>query len=138
MNYNLQKNLAHFGTILYRFSFIGLFCVLGLLVSEILVLLIFLLLILIAMATLFILFLDEGFRNLFNVTSSFGEVIAEAGKYLPVVVAISLSLLVVGSLCLLPDYKNKSSRTRLIISLFMAILLTILLIGGLNGGVFNA
>ena len=138
MNYNLQKNLAHFGTILYRFSFLGVFCVLGLLVSEIFVLLILLLLLMIAMATLFTLFLDEGFRNMFDVTNSFGQVISEAGKYLPVVVAISLTLLVVGCLCLLPDYKNKTTKSRLIISLFLAILLIIMLIIGLNGGGSNA
>ena len=138
MNYNLQKNLAHLGTILYRFSFIGLFCVLGLVVSEILVVLITLLLLMVAMATLFTLFLDEGFRNMFDVTNSFGQFFSEAGKYLPVVVAISLTLLVLGCLCLLPDYKNKATRSRLIISLFMAVILTILLIIGLNGGGSNA
>ena len=138
MTYTLRKNLAHFGTILYRFSFIGLLCVFGLLVSEVLVVLIMLFLLMIAMATLFIAFLDEGFRNAFNVYGSFGEIIAEAGKYLPAVVAISLTLLVIGSLCLLPDYKNKATRTRLIISLIMAIMFIIILIIALNGGGSNA
>ncbi|MDE5546569.1 MAG: hypothetical protein K2I88_03810 [Anaeroplasmataceae bacterium] len=138
MSYNLQKNLAHLGTILYRFSFFGLLCLLGLLISEIFVVLILLILVMIAFLTLFTLFFDEGFRNLFDVTASFGNLIASAKTYIPLVAGISLGLLVCAFVCLLPDYKDKQTKRRLIFCVCLTVLFIILLIVGLQGGVSNA
>ncbi|MDE6414516.1 MAG: hypothetical protein K2K48_03795 [Anaeroplasmataceae bacterium] len=138
MSYNLRKNLAHLGTIFFRFSFFGLICLLGLLVSEILVLLILLVLLMMALLTLFTILLDEGFRNLLDVTSSFSELFMVAKSYIPTVVAISLAFLFVAILCLLPDYKNKATRTKLIFSICLAIVFVVLLIIGLKGGGVDA
>ncbi|MDE6047143.1 MAG: hypothetical protein K2M08_07100 [Anaeroplasmataceae bacterium] len=138
MSYNLQKNLSHLGTILYRFSFFGLLCLIGLLISEVFVLLIQLVLVMIAFLTLFTLFFDEGFRNLFDVTASFNDVIINARSYIPLVVGISLGLLVCAFVCLLPDYKNKQTKRRLIFCVGLFVLFIILLLVGLQGGVSNA
>lgn len=135
MSYKLQQNLSRLGSILLNFSFIGLFCVLSVLFSQILVLLIYLLLILIGMLSLFTLFFNDQFRQLFDVTNSFNDLILTANQYFPLIIGLSLSLVFCSILCMIGNYKDIRTRRKLIVSILLFVVLLVLwIVGSIGGG----
>ena len=134
MSYKLQNHFAHLGVILYRLSYIGLFCMAGVVFSQVLTLLIYLILIMIGLLSLLTLFFVEGYRELFDVTNSFNELLQQSYSYFPLVIGICLVLILGAILCMLPNYKNIQTRRRLIPSFILLILFVILLIIGLSRG----
>lgn len=134
MSYKLQNHLAHLGVILYRFSYIGLFCMAAVIFSQILTLLIYLILILVGLLSLLTLFFVEGYRELFDVATSFNELLQTSYSYFPLVIGICLTLIVGAILCMLPNYRNIQTRRKLIPCFILLILFVILLIIGLSRG----
>ncbi|MDE7264196.1 MAG: hypothetical protein K2N64_06010 [Anaeroplasmataceae bacterium] len=136
MNYSLRRNIAHLGTILFRLSFIGLFLILALLFSQILVLVVYVVLIVIGLISLCTLFFVEDFRKLFDVTNSFQDFLNRSNTYIPMVAGISLVFIGLAFVFMLPNYKDRKTRIHLILcALLFVLVIVLLVIGGRGGGV---
>lgn len=133
--YNLQKQMSHLGTILFRISLVGVLCSIGVLFSQILVILIYVVLIIIGLLSLLTLFFNEDFRKLFDVTNSFGVFLNEAQNYFPTILGISLALLLIGFALQIPSYKEEGFRTKLILYGSCSFVVIVLLIFAMQGGI---
>lgn len=137
MEYYLQKNISRFGIILSRLAIVFLVIGIGLLFSQVLVILTYVILIAVGLLSLLTLFFNEDFQNLFNVTNSFSDFFSKAQTYFPTIMGISVALFVVGFICQLADYKSRSSHTELLLYGFCTLLTSVIFAVSMLGGYVN-
>lgn len=134
MNFSLQKSISRFGIILCRLSLLGVIASVCLIFSPLLVILIYLILLIIGLLSLLTLFFNENFRNLFDVTNSFNEILTKAQAYFPILMGISLAFLICGFLCQIVDYKDQSTKPKLFFyGIFIGIAFLLFLIPMIGG-----
>ena len=160
----IKRHIAHFGTIAFNYSIFGASLIVLALLSAVIVYLIYLLglvgtfiyylfLIFSTILTIGILWLDDGYRDMWGSGGPFLDKLKNIGEFanekvipvvsqaLPVVLYVVLALSVVAFICMMFDPKWEKAKSRLIfigivilLLIFLAVAIAIGIISMTGGG----
>ncbi|MDE5715511.1 MAG: hypothetical protein K2I42_05195 [Anaeroplasmataceae bacterium] len=128
MSIEWKKNLAHLGSILFNYSVLGIIIILGITFSQVFLIIYYVVLIVISLLTLGVVLLSEEFRSLWSLGQNVNSILMQVERWMPIVAGICGVILVFSFVLLCFDSKERKTKNKLIISIFMMVIFIVILI----------